>query len=1120
MLGCLIKIQPYDLIGAARVDVRCSTFGKREHAAANGTDGVLWEPSIVQAPSLAITLWNGNFADDIRPSAAVVPINLEILRRTWPVAAQYMWMGAPIEIYAGEPGSIDTSSPIFRGRVRSYGGSGPRQTLQCEVDLEPFAANILTASYAGTGGIEGDANIKNKLKPLALGRPRNVEPVLIDAANSVYQFSGYGPIEAVDALYERGSDFGPVLGYQPTYADLVALEIPEGRWAACLPYGLVRLGAPAAGVITGDIRGHVVGSSSPRLTGAVIDALRELAGVDDALVESASFAALDSDKPYPISVMITEQGGFLEWAQRLVRPCNWVCGVSTIGKLFAADVSLSGSEEITLDAQGGAAPQVIGAEELDVPVPYARTIMGAEKCWRVHTDDEIAWNAELIDRGLYSALETYREGNMVSLDDGSRWLYVNAEPSSGNAPPAWPTTSNSHWENMTPPLALAMQLIGYLTNPAHTVAADAEGNVVSFEGAGGEFIVSHAGIVLEDGVTYSVVSETGVDVSIDSEGVYTVSSMSAAQGTARFRAVYDDMSVELVYSIAKSTAGDDGSDAVSVVLTNETHTVPTDAEGNNGDFSGANGKVQVFNHTGDITGAATIGAGTFTGCTGTVNTAINSPVAGQPKGYYRVTAMSADQASVDIPVTIGLVTVTKRMTLSRNKTGAAIGLVADRQHIAYDGAGAASPSTQTTNFSVTIANVAGGVTEWQVASLTGSFGSATGLMTTGSTTGSMTRAQFETIAGSTRGVRVKVRKAVGASYIEDVVTITKVQEGADGVDGVDSTSVRIVQDRYGITYDSAGSLAPSSQTTTFYAEKTNTTATITWSVHDFNGAARTPVTSYLSAATGDSVTMTAAQFDAARNGTKGVTVTATPADGTPVDKASQVQVPQGANALGFVQDSPTPTAQFVNQSWYRPGLKRGYYWSGSAWVPMLGDLSTLNTVDTDIIDPNAISQAVSVTSAVVATIGGALYPNLYCPEYLNITTEGGEVHVIAEILTQMLYSPTLSTGGSFDGMFAMTRGPASVPITRVPYVGATTLASYLTNGGCVAVIPSFAGRQHVHGGAAQANVFTPYEITTLSHKDAPAAGSWTYAIWLGPGSANHSITTRNRQFIENFEVKR
>lgn len=68
-------------------------------------------------------------------------------------------------------------------------------------------------------------------------------------------------------------------------------------------------------------------------------------------------------------------------------------------------------------------------------------------------DDLIAAvNGATEPRGLYSNAEIYRERNVVSLPDGSEWLFISAAPASGQAPPSWPITGNAFWLNITPPL--------------------------------------------------------------------------------------------------------------------------------------------------------------------------------------------------------------------------------------------------------------------------------------------------------------------------------------------------------------------------------------------------------------------------------------------------------------------------------------------------------------------------------------------------------------------------------------------------------------------------------------------------------------------------------------------
>jgi hypothetical protein len=104
----------------------------------------------------------------------------------------------------------------------------------------------------------------------------------------------------------------------------------------------------------------------------------------------------------------------------------------------------------------------------------------------------------------------------------------------------------------------ASPVVGRLTNESHTVAATSAGVVSSFAGAGGTFLVYDGLEDVSDECSFSVVSETGVDVSIDASGVYTVNSMSADSGTAVLRATYDGDPIDLTYSIAKSKAGATG----------------------------------------------------------------------------------------------------------------------------------------------------------------------------------------------------------------------------------------------------------------------------------------------------------------------------------------------------------------------------------------------------------------------------------------------------------------------------------------------------------------------------------------------------------------------------------
>lgn len=98
---------------------------------------------------------------------------------------------------------------------------------------------------------------------------------------------------------------------------------------------------------------------------------------------------------------------------------------------------------------------------------------------------------------------------------------------------------------------------GFLTNEAAVVAADNSGTVSSFAGTGGTFKV-YDGITDKTGIAnYSVVTAAtvGVSITIDTAGIYTITAMSADTGYATLRAVYAGVTIDKVYSIAKSKTG-------------------------------------------------------------------------------------------------------------------------------------------------------------------------------------------------------------------------------------------------------------------------------------------------------------------------------------------------------------------------------------------------------------------------------------------------------------------------------------------------------------------------------------------------------------------------------------
>ena len=226
---------------------------------------------------------------------------------------------------------------------------------------------------------------------------------------------------------------------------------------------------------------------------------------------------------------------------------------------------------------------------------------------------------------------------------------------------------------------------GLLSAPSVSVAADSAGAVGSFAGAGGSFRVFRGSAEVTSSSAFSVQSSSGVTISINpTTGVYSVSAMSADTGTATLRATCDGATVDQVYTIAKARAGvngtngtngsngsngTNGTSAVSIALSRAAVQVFAFADGSVPSFADAEGTVTVRDGVTDVTSSATLSASAGSGVTGTVNTSSGSPVAGQPKGYYRVTALANDTGVLVISAVYGGVTYTATFAVSKNRAG-------------------------------------------------------------------------------------------------------------------------------------------------------------------------------------------------------------------------------------------------------------------------------------------------------------------------------------------------------------------------------------------------------------------------------------------------------------------
>lgn len=427
-----IQIDAYDPAAAASVTLRAGNMDDPSVCmAASGP----WWPMIAKAPVLRYDLFDGAFGGEITAPTTSFTLQVE----AWPNFGRYAIADARVRVWTDI-----ASAPIFEGRATSQPQLANGQAeISIKVD-DSWLDKPLLATYAGTTGIEGSAALKGQPKPLALGAPRYVAGKLIDSVNNVFQVSAYGAVQGFEAALERLARFGSPVANYATYAALVAASIPAGAWATCTAQGLARFGAPATGQVSFLLQGDAAGPDGwTRKPGQLIRRLALLSG-GSGKIHDASLNALDTARPYNLSIYLDQQTTARQVIQSIAASVNAVAGVSWTGQLFVVPVAL-GTATMALAADGTALPPVRSVEQLEIAAPFAKIALTAERAWAVHQLADIAFVDPLVDMGVYNNGSYYRPGNIVQWA-GATWRYkTGAAPGSGNPPPTPPTANNAWW---------------------------------------------------------------------------------------------------------------------------------------------------------------------------------------------------------------------------------------------------------------------------------------------------------------------------------------------------------------------------------------------------------------------------------------------------------------------------------------------------------------------------------------------------------------------------------------------------------------------------------------------------------------------------------------------------
>ncbi len=462
MTPILALIQPWDIVAAARVDVR---VGSALEAEAYGLNATPWLPAMIERPQLSIEIMAIDLSGGVQVGKARIVIGIDAAGI--PDTKNYKWGGAPIKIYSASKLAWPAVTE-FDGEITeaSLDLDARALTLSASVSTSLIEKPLLTLEFDGSGGAGGDAEKRGTLKPAGFGACENIQPVWFNATLNIGMIDGYANTTAITKLMEGASDMGARVADYANYAALAAAitahTIPPGRWGSCVAEGLVGLGAPPVGII-----GVNATFGSNRLGAMMSRILQTHAGVAGGQIDAASFTALDTALNYPTHFWTESQVDVKQLLETMARSGN-ASLLMTFQRKVAVSRAVASASVATLDRSGKQTPRCVDWKSLPAPKPVWKLKARAARPANVLTFDQVNYVDTIIDRGAYSAATVYRAGNLVWLADKSSWLYTNATADLGHAPPTWPTTSNSYWQNLTAPTLATINNVTYSASAPST----------------------------------------------------------------------------------------------------------------------------------------------------------------------------------------------------------------------------------------------------------------------------------------------------------------------------------------------------------------------------------------------------------------------------------------------------------------------------------------------------------------------------------------------------------------------------------------------------------------------------------------------------------------------------
>jgi len=284
--------------------------------------------------------------------------------------AGYAWDGRSVEVKVGESGAAyQYYFTIFDGQAHSIEFDDLFVNVVLRDRQDDFQTNFPSVLYAGTGGNEGTASLEGQPKPLCFGQVYNIEPVLVDATNYVYQVHN-GQIEAINDVYEAGVALTLTTDY--------TVDLTNGRFTL--------VSAPT-GKITADVEGSKPSGLYKSTAGDIIrHIVVDYGGLTDpGDLDTTSFTDLNTANSSVVGIYVKDNTTILETIDQIANTVGAFYGFDRTGNFQVGRIELgSGTADAEFDSTN-----IIEITRLASAVPNFQVRVDYEKNYTVMSETDL-----------------------------------------------------------------------------------------------------------------------------------------------------------------------------------------------------------------------------------------------------------------------------------------------------------------------------------------------------------------------------------------------------------------------------------------------------------------------------------------------------------------------------------------------------------------------------------------------------------------------------------------------------------------------------------------------------------------------------------------------------------